>query len=414
MTTDAAARADLRRYRFYATLLLVIMAALTLGSLLLPRGYWTSMLQAGARAGVIGGLADWFAVTALFRHPLGLPIPHTAIIPRQKARLGAALGRFVADQVFTEADVARMLERLDLPEVLRGVLEDPATARPLAATLAGWLPLLLSSVEDGRARRLVGRLAPRLLGGAGTGVIVAKMLRGVVAGGRHQELFGFVLEQLKTGLASQEGVLRRAIEERVSEQGGKLVGWAIGASVARRVLHAVNAEFEKMEPGDSELRAAFDEWSRREIDRIEQDPARAAEIGAAIGAVVAHDTVQAWFWDVWGRMRAAMVRDAAAPDGRGAMLMQGALADLGGLLARDPSARTRLEGALSGIVLRSLPGLRLQLAGFIERVVAGWDTATVTERLELRVGRDLQYVRINGTVVGFLAGVALQALLGAV
>jgi uncharacterized membrane-anchored protein YjiN (DUF445 family) len=246
------------------------------------------------------------------------------------------------------------------------------------------------------------------------GVIVARALRTLVAGGHHQEVFGFVLDQLRSGVASQEDVLRHTIEERVREQGGKLIGWAIGATVAKRVLGAVNSEFEKMEPDTSELRLAFDEWVRREIDRIEHDPARAAEIGHAISGVVAHDTVQTWFWDVWARLRRALERDAADPDGRSVMLLQGALADLGRTLSEDPATRARLDRAVSGIVLHTLPAIRAQLADFIARVVAGWDAATIVERLELRIGRDLQYVRINGTVVGFLVGGVLFALLRAV
>ncbi len=277
--------------------------------------------------------------------------------------------------------------------------------------MARWLPRLLASVEDGRARRLLARLLPRLLGGAATGVVMARALRSLVAGGRHQEVFGFVLDQLRTGLAAQEDVLRHTIEDRVREQGGRLVGWALGATVAKRVLASVNAEFEKMEPDTSDLRIAFDEWVRREIDRIEHDPDRAAEIGRAIGGVVAHETVQFWFWDVWARLRQALERDAADPASRAGAMVQGALADLGRSLTDDPAIRARLDTALAGVVLHALPGLRLQLADFIARVVAGWETATIVDRLELRIGRDLQFVRVNGTLVGFLVGGVLFALL---
>jgi uncharacterized membrane-anchored protein YjiN (DUF445 family) len=410
---DAAARAKLARYKASATLLLAFMALLVVVARLLPPTGWTALLGAASRAGLIGGLADWFAVTALFRHPLGLPIPHTAILPRQKARLGAALGQFVANAVFTEADVATLLARLDAPSLLRGLTEDPAVGAPITAALAGVLPRLFAAMEDGRGRRLIERLLPRLLGGSAGGVLIARALRSLVAGGRHQEVFGFVLEQLKSGMAAQEGVLRRAIEDRVREQGGRLLGWAIGANVARRVLHAVNAEFEKMEPGDSSLRTAFDEWTRREIDRIENDPAHAADLGRAMGRVIGHETIRVWLWDVWTRLGAAIARDAADPDGRVQGVIQASLAEIGRGLTDDPAARERLNGALASVALRSLPGLRVQLADFIARVVSGWDTATVTEKLELRVGPDLQFVRVNGTLVGFLAGGFLQVVLDA-
>ncbi|MBV8612488.1 MAG: DUF445 domain-containing protein, partial [Acetobacteraceae bacterium] len=261
---DLAARRSLARHKALAAGLLVLMGALILLSYALPAGAGTDWLQASAKAGFVGGIADWFAVTALFRHPLGIPIPHTAIIPHEKERLGRALGRFVANHVFTGPEVANVLNRLDLPGILHRFLADPVSARPTAEALASTLPRVLASVEDGRARRLAARMIPRVIGGRGAGQVVARALRGMVEGGRHQEVFGFVLGQLKSLLASREAVLRTAIEERVREQGGRLIGWAIGAQVARRVLAVVNAELDKMSPDGSELRAAFDEWVKRE------------------------------------------------------------------------------------------------------------------------------------------------------
>src|SRR3954451_12430548 len=141
---DAEARRTLRRHRAFATGLLILMAALTLGSYALPHSAATDLLQAAAKAGFVGGIADWFAITALFRHPLGIPIPHTAIIPRQKERLGAALGRFVATHVFTADEVAGVLSRLDLPGILHRFLADRTAAHPAAIALAGSLPRILA------------------------------------------------------------------------------------------------------------------------------------------------------------------------------------------------------------------------------------------------------------------------------
>jgi uncharacterized membrane-anchored protein YjiN (DUF445 family) len=207
--------------------------------------------------------------------------------------------------------------------------------------------------------------------------------------------------------------LRQAIEDRVREQGGRLVGWALGASVARRVLTSVNAELDRIGPDGSEMRQAFDEWARREIRRIEEDPARAAEIGAAVRKVLVHETVQAWVWDVWARLRRTLEADAANPSGRSVALIEGALAELGQRLASDPAARAQVERAVAGLVATGLPPAREKLADFIARVVTNWDTATIVDRIELRVGPDLQYVRMNGTLVGFLVGGLVYAVLRA-
>jgi uncharacterized membrane-anchored protein YjiN (DUF445 family) len=413
MDPDAQARRDLARHRTVATALLALMGALTLASFFLPQGWWSDLLQAAAKAGFVGGIADWFAVTALFRHPLGLPIPHTAILPNQKERLGRALGRFVAAHVFTSNEVAGVLRRLDLPGILHRFLADPQAAHPAAVALAGMLPKLLATLEDGRARRLVARLVPRLVGGPGAGRLVARVLSSLVEGGRHQEVLSFVLGELKALLARREDALRNAIEARVREQGGRLVGWALGASVARRVLATVNAELDKISPDGSELREAFDEWVREEILRMEEDPQRTAEFSAALRRVVAHETVQAWIWDIWARLRLALEADAGRPSGRTVAYLETALGNLGALLESDPVARARVQTAAEGLVGSLLPAAQARLSDFIAQVVMGWDAATITERLELRVGKDLQYVRVNGTLVGFLVGGLLYAALRA-
>ncbi len=408
---NSALRATLNRHKLFASSLLVLMAAIALGTYWLPSSSWTVLLRDAAKAGFIGGVADWFAVTALFRHPLGLPIPHTAILPAQKQRLGDALGRFVANHVFTEADIRRLLGDLDSAAILRRFLAEEAATRPLAEALAGMLPKLLATIEDGRARRLLNRLLPKLIGGRAAGLVVARALAGLVEGGKHQEMFSFILTQVKQTLAAREESLREAIKERVAEHGGKLVGWAVGATIAKRVLSAVNSELDKISPDSSEIRDAFDEWARAEIAKLETDPVRAAELGQALKSVLAHETVQAWIWDVWARMRRALEMDAANPHGRSVAVIEAALGNLAEVLAHDELAQARLNRAVQGVVLRMLPSAQAEGAKFIGHVIGAWDAKTVTEKLELRVGKDLQYIRVNGTLVGFLLGAVLNLAL---
>ncbi|MDO9500249.1 DUF445 domain-containing protein [Falsiroseomonas sp.] len=416
LTADAEdqLRRDLTRHRRAATGLLAGMGGLLVGSYALPPGYATDLLQAAAKAGVVGGIADWFAVTALFRHPLGLPIPHTAIIPMQKERLGAGLGRFVANHVFTEAEVARVLSKLDLARVLGDFFSDPDAVQPAAGALAKGLPRILASLEDGRARRLMGRLLPRIAGGPGAARVLARALTALIEGGRHQEVFDLAIGQLKAVLVAKEDQLQAAIAARVRAEGGALVGWIAGAGIARRVLSALNAELDRVQPGDSDLRAAFEAWIRAEITRLETDPDRAAAVGRALREALAHPAVAAWLGDIWGRLRAALEADAANPNGRTVQALQAALGNLGTMLAEDPAARERLNKGAERALIALLPRARTKLSDFIAGVVRNWDTATVTEKIELRVGRDLQYVRMNGTLVGFLVGGVLFAVLTAI
>ena len=406
-------RRSLRLHKAFATGLLVLMAALLALGYALPQGYWADLLQASAKAGFIGGIADWFAVTALFRHPLGLPIPHTAIIPRQKARLGRALGRFIAGHVITPSEVSRVMGRLDVSAILSRFLLDPAAARPAAQAAADMLPRILATVEDGRARRTLSRLLPRIVGGPAAGIVVARALRTLVEGGRHQDVMTFLMREIRTLLDSRHDQLHEFIESKVRSQGGRLVGWVLGAQVANRVVGVLREELDRVDPDGSSLRAAFDEWARREIGRMETDPARAAEIGRAIRGVVAHETVQAWLWDVWARLRVAIKLDAERPNGRTLAIIEGSLANLGAFLADDAGARTRMQQAAERVVATLLPSAQTQLSDFIADVIAAWDTETITDKLELRVGRDLQFVRVNGTMVGFFVGGLLFLLLQA-
>lgn len=407
-------RRDLFRHKAFATGLLAAMGALIAAGYAVPSGFSADLLQASAKAGFVGGIADWFAVTALFRHPLGLPIPHTAIIPTQKARLGQALGRFVAGHVVTPAEVSRVLGGLDVSAILSRFLMDKAAARPAAVALAEMLPRLLATVEDGRARRTLARLSPRLLGGPGAGAVVARALRTLVDGGQHQQVLVFLLGEMRKTIDSKQDALHQFIQGKVRAQGGKLVGWMLGAQVADRVLGVLRTELDRVGTEGHSVRDAFDVWVRAELDRMETDPERAAEIGRAIRRVVAHDTVQAWLWDVWARVRLALETDAARPNGRTLAVIEGALGNLGGFLAEDDTARARLQRATESVVATLLPSAQSQLSGFIASVVAHWDADTITDKLELRVGKDLQFVRVNGTLVGFLAGGVLFLLLHAI
>ena len=408
---DAGLRRDLLRHKAFATGILVVMGLLIAIGYAMPSGFWADLLQASAKAGFVGGIADWFAVTALFRHPLGLPIPHTAIIPAQKARLGQALGRFVAGHVVTPAEVSRVLGRLDVSAILSRFFMDKAAARPAAIAIAEMLPRILATVEDGRARRTLARLSPRLLGGPGAGAVVARALRTLVDGGQHQQVLFFLLAEMRKTIDSKQDALHQFIQEKVRAQGGKLVGWMLGAQVADRVLGVLRTELDRVGSEGHSVREAFDVWVRGELDRMETDPGRAAEIGRAIRRVVAHETVQAWLWDVWARMRLALEADAARPNGRTLAVIEGALGNLGAFLAEDDPARARLQRATENVVSTLLPSAQAQLSGFIASVVAGWDADTITEKLELRVGKDLQFVRVNGTIVGFFVGGVLYLLL---
>ncbi|MBB3174488.1 uncharacterized membrane-anchored protein YjiN (DUF445 family) [Endobacter medicaginis] len=421
---DAAAEEEarlarrLRQFRAFAGGLLAAMALGVLAASWAAhhaatppgRAIW-QMLAGSATAGLVGGLADWFAVTALFRRPLGLPIPHTAIIPAQKARLGAALGRFVGHRLLTAAELSAALSRLDVAGLLARTLRDPPVAASLERGAARLLPRLLEGMEDGRGPALLASALRQALGGRAAGPVLGRMLRATLESDRHQAVMTSLIAQARRLLREREPVLREFVEGRVREQGGRLVGWALGSAVASRVLAALSEEIDRLDPEGSELRGAVTQWMRGEIDRIETDPERAAQIGVAFSGMLAHPAMQDWLQGIWVRLRQTVAADAESPAPWIAGATHQALERLSSMLETDSGLRGRVDAAVAAALGATLPRIQVQVSEFIARVIEGWDADTLAERLEVRVGSDLQFIRINGTVFGFLAGLAINGAL---
>lgn len=413
----AQRRADLARHRFYANLTLVLAAVILAATYMLPAhvppsGWWRELIQAAAKAGVVGGIADWFAVTALFRHPLGIALPHTAIIPNQKERLARGMSRFLTTHFFTETEIRAALERLDLARAVGTWLAEPANAAQAGQGIARAVPGMMARIEDGQVGRVLSRLAPRL-GAELAPKLLERGLSSLVDGGRHHAVLDFLLAAVRDLMAEKEEALKAEIAARVKDQVGSLAGWAIAPFVARRALGAARAELDRMGLSDSDLRAAFDAWARREIARIAEDPARAEEIGRAVKGALGHEVVQQWTSDVWARVRAGLAEDAGREHGRIAAAAAGAVANLGRMLQDDPDTAARLNTAVSKALVALIPELRGRIEETVQRVATGWSGAELAERIELTVGRDLQWVRINGTIVGALVGALLWAVLTA-
>ncbi|MXV35445.1 MULTISPECIES: DUF445 domain-containing protein [unclassified Saccharibacter] len=403
-----------------ATVLLVGMGGLAVGSSLpiWERLYAHSvvldMIQAGARAGVVGGLADWFAVTALFRHPMGLPIPHTAILPRRKKQLGQAMGRFVAEHFFTEHDLTALLERFDCSKALVKTLQNPTTRDAVVDNMRRITPGLLERLEDGRGSALAGRLLPVLLHGRDVAPLVARVLRAMVNVDVHQEVFSFFLSQFKELVVQHEPEFHRFVEERVREQGGRFVGWAIGGRVASQALNALKMELERVDPMDSDIRHGFTTWVNEKIDQLEKDPAQLTRVMEHISDFLGHDAVKEWWGSLWRRLRIVTEDDSQRSDGWSAQVSQALLDHVIDILSEDKEFSAKINHIVSRSAVHMIAGIRQEVAALIARVMEKWDGPSLAARLERGVGKDLAYIRINGTVVGFLVGGLLEALLGLV
>ncbi|CAI3922389.1 DUF445 family (YjiN) [Commensalibacter communis] len=411
--SDHLAWVSFIRYRRIATGLLMLMGILTFLGYLLPYygiihdSFLLNVFRTGAQAGFIGGFADWFAVTALFRHPMGLPIPHTAILPMQQKRLGKGLGYFIARYVFTKDEVKDTLNKIDFPSLIARYLSNPTNIDVCAKIIMNSVPNMLDRFEDGRASTFVSRIFSRLLSGESLSPLMVRSLRTMVDNEHHQEIVSFLLEVIKKNLKEKEDSLKEIIQDRVKEQGGRFLGWMIGGSVASKVLLGINKEMDRIDPQNSDLRHGIAEWIKKEIDKFETNPERSEKISEALKIFVDHESVQDWREDIWQKIRTLVEEDIENDDGWMKNLIHDTLLYLATQLREDPSVREKVTATLQGAALRSLPHTQQWLVDFTENVVAGWDSKALVSRLETRIGKDLQFIRINGSIVGFLVGIII-------
>lgn len=392
--------------RWIATGLLLAMAAL----FALARQMDWPMLRAFAEAAMVGALADWFAVTALFRHPLGLPIPHTAIIPANKDRIADTLADFLRANFLTVPVVARRLGRLDLARALGGFLADPAAAgeprlRQGAAALVGdflhslpgeQLGAALKSGLRGQLERL--DLAP----------LLGQLLEAAMADGRHRPVIETMLRWTGETLEANEDLLRAMIHDRAHA----LVRWTgLDETLANAVIDGLYRLLaECIVQDDHPLRAKLEQMLADLAHDLRHDPALQAKVARMKREVLANPAMGAWIDALWERARAALLRSASDPQ----KLLEGRLgAGLAGF-GRALQTESGLRHQVNRFARRMLAGVAVRHGGDIVAMVSDtvrrWDARTVTRRIEGAVGRDLQFIRINGTLVGGLVGLILYGL----
>lgn len=400
-------RQALRRQRAVATGLLLLMAALFVATHLTPdRGFWIALVGAGAEAALVGGLADWFAVTALFRRPLGLPIPHTALVPRKKDELAAGLAAFIERHFLAPDVIVAKLRALDLVTMAARWLAQRRNAEMAAERLLAALPAIMNSLRDQELRRLVRRVAQAQLARTELAPILGRILRLLTENRQHHLLFDQALELIHRLLLENY--------ERIHEMVGERSRWWVPRSIDRRMARAIMSGLidflAELRDEDHPARQRFDEAVADLADRLEHS----AEMRDAVERIKAQflgsTVVQDYLGSLWDEIRHAVLRDLASPVPRSRRVLAGAFAALGRTVMEDAAIRDRLRLRFETVVTRFVVPWRREIGALIIEVIARWDARTVTERLELEVGRDLQFIRINGTIVGALVGCGLFLL----
>ena len=406
---DAAAH-PARRMRLVATGMLLAMAAIFIAARATVHLHPAiGFVQAFAEAAMVGGLADWFAVTALFRHPLGLPIPHTAIIPRNKDRIGDTLAIFLRDNFLTPAVVARRMRGMDVAGAAGRFLASPSSGDGrLRVGASRLLADMLEALDQERLGGMVKSVIGQRLRAINVGPLVGQAIEAAMRDGRHAPVMDGIIQWADRALEANDHLIRQMVHERA----GTVLRWTgLDENLANAIVNGLRKLLADMaaDPGHS-LRLKAEEGMAKLAFDLQFDIEMQAKAAKIRDEILDNPAMQRWIEGMWEQARTGLLRAVRDPGKAMAGRLGEALQQLGGTLQED----ARLKLVINRFVRRGAVGATAtygdSIVKLVSETVRGWDAGTVTSRLENAVGRDLQYIRINGTLVGGLVGLAIHAI----
>jgi len=360
---------------------------------------------------MVGGLADWFAVTALFRHPLGLPIPHTAIIPRNKDRIGEALASFIKENFLIPGVVARRMRNIDLAGAAGRFLRAPEGE---GTRIRHGASRLIADIFEGLDDERLGGIVKGAISSRIKSMEVSPLLGAALASAinedRHVPMLEAGIRWMARALDANEELIREMVHKKANWV-LKLAG--LDAKLADAIMDGLRKLTVEMSTDPAHpVRVKLEEALAQLANDLQTRKETRARVEAMKEELLANKSVSLWIDAIWQKGREAIIRAARNPDAAMAGKLGEVLKSMGTTLEGDP----RIRAAINQFARRAVSGMAASYGSSIVKLVSetirGWDARTITARLESAVGRDLQYIRINGTLVGGLVGVILHALDG--
>jgi uncharacterized membrane-anchored protein YjiN (DUF445 family) len=398
-------RSDLRRMKGFAGSLLIV-AVITF-ALTRHHGGALGFVNAGAEAAMVGGLADWFAVTALFRSPLGLPIPHTAIIPTRKDALGKSLESFVASNFLSEAVVRDKVIRARVAARVGTWLSDPSHAARVGNELATATRAAIRVLRDEDVTAVLEGAVLRRVAALPWGPPLGRLLGQIVEDGTHHRLVDLGVDEAHSWLLANRETVISIVAEQAPSWSPKFVDDAVAGRAYREALRFVR---EVQADPSHPLRLAIDNLLSRFAEDLRTDPYTIHRVELLKERLINHPDVREGVASVWSTARRLLLEAIDDENGELRRRTVGGLVDLGRRLASDTVLQGKVDGYLADATAHAAGAYSSEVATVISDTIARWDGAEASRRIELQVGRDLQFIRINGTVVGALAGLAIHTI----
>ncbi|MFB2584913.1 DUF445 domain-containing protein [Herbiconiux liukaitaii] len=405
---DLERRAALRRMKTIATSLLVVAAVVFAVAFALQDQYpWLGYVRAAAEGAMVGALADWFAVTALFKHPLGLRIPHTAIIPTRKDEIGVSLGEFVEENFLSDEVVRSKLATFSVADRLGEWLSDPVNAERASAEGAVMAQGLLRFLSDGDVESLIERLAREYLFAQEWATAIGRVGSELVAADQQRPVVDALVDAAEAWLIEHPDALGEIVSTRMPRWVPGFVGDLADNRAHRELVGLLQAVREDPE---HPLRMSIDGYLADLTDRLEHDPAMAERVEQIKTDFLESPRLRSFAGQVWEAVKSSLAESLADPASELRSSATAALVDVGVRLSTDRTLAAKIDAWIADAAGYAVQKYRHDLASVISDTVKRWDARETTEKIELQVGRDLQFIRINGTVVGALAGVGIYAI----
>jgi len=386
--------------------LLALMVALFLLTLDRPQE-WAGWLRAFAEAGMVGALADWFAVVALFRHPMGLPVPHTAIIPSRKNEIGDNLARFVADHFLDPAVVRLRLRGVNLARKAATWLKSPpgqARVEELGVRVAQWM---LGALHEARVRGFIGRLSSQQLAALDLAPLLGKTLDWLIQDNRHQQIFTQSLRFALVTLNDNRETIRGNVQK---ESPWWLPGFIDDRVVVQMLDRIETLLLEMSLDPDHPLRGDFNRWARGWAHALKDAPEYRGLGEKLKSDLLANQGLQDYLYVLWAELVAGLEQNLRNPDSRFREELARSASGLAAELENDQAMQDWVNAWLVELAVGTVEENRHAMASLISDTVRGWDPTETSRRIEAAIGRDLQFIRVNGTLVGGLVGLAIHAV----
>ncbi len=368
---------------------------------------WVGYVRAFAEAAMIGALADWFAVTALFRHPLGIPIPHTAIIPNRKDQIGRSLGEFVQGEFLNHDVIVDRLEGLNVAHRLGTWLTDPANARRAGDGVADALRGTLEVLDDHDVQGALENLVERRVRATAVAPLIGRAVDLAIEGGHHQRLLDSVLIAVRSFIDDNRGVLR----EKLDRESPWWVPEPIDDRIFTKIFNGVDSFLAEVAGHpEHEVRHALDARIIAFAQRLRDDPVLVAKGEELKEELLAHPDVRAWLATMWSEIKRTLITTSSDPTSELRIRLDNGLVQFGEKLCTDPELKRKIDTWVERAVAHIVDNYRNEVSDLIASTVERWDADATSRKMELQVGRDLQFIRINGTLVGGLAGLAIHTI----